>query len=315
MIKTAFIGAGGRARSGHYPVVTSLAGARLEAVAELDGARMEEVVSQYGIPRAFSDHRQMLDEIDPDAVYAVMGETFVKDVAVECMDAGKHVFIEKPAGANTDETQELLEAAERNGVFCMVGFQRRYSAVTVEALRLARARGPVTLAVGEFHKPELSIDPLGDSTLWSDVSHMVDWVRYVIDSEVVEVTAYQDTREYERKDSYNGLIRFANDGVGILTANRSSGGRYMRGELHSLGVGCYLRIPEEMEVMERGEEPRTVTGAELAGIDETDKHGYSGERAMHEHFIECVRTGETPNSDLRDVIHTFRLVDQLEGTK
>ena len=35
--------------------------------------------------------------------------------------------------------------------------------------------------------------------------------------------------------------------------------------------------------------------------------------AMHEHFIDCIRTGETPCSDIRDVIHTSRLVERLMG--
>jgi len=176
--QTAFIGAGSRALSSHYPIVTNLELANLKAVSELDGSRLETVVTQYSIPNSYVDHRRMLEEIELDAVYVVMGETFVKDVALECMEAGKHVFIEKPPGANIEESKELLASATKNEVICMVGLQRRYSAVTREALRLTRANGPVTLAIGEFHKPKPSIDPMGNSTLWSDICHIVDWVTY-----------------------------------------------------------------------------------------------------------------------------------------
>ena len=313
MIKAAFVGAGRRAQSAHYPAVDRLSDVSLEAVAELDGGRLEEVVSRYRIAKAYSDFHEMIEEVEPEAVYVVMGETFMTKVAVECMDAGKHVFIEKPTGANVDETRQLLEAAERNGVFCMVGYQRRFASVTQEALRLTRARGPATLAIGEFHKSELSIGQNGDSTMWSDVCHMVDWVRYVAGSEAVEVNAYQDTRLYELADNYNSLIRFANDAVGIVTASRSSGGRYMRSELHGIGVGCYMRIPQEMEILERNEQSRTVTGAELAGVEATDVQSYDGLLAMHQHFADCIRTGQTPSTDIRDVIHTSRLVARLEG--
>ena len=34
---------------------------------------------------------------------------------------------------------------------------------------------------------------------------------------------------------------------------------------------------------------------------------------MHQHFIDCIRNGTVPSSDLRDVIHTIQLVDQIEG--
>lgn len=316
---TGFIGAGSRALSGHYPVVTNLAGADLKAVSELDGRRLETVLTQYSIPSSYVDHRRMLADVEIDAVYVVMGETFVKDVALECMEAGKHVFIEKPPGANIEESLELLTSATKNQVICMVGLQRRYSAVTAEARRLTKANGPVTLALGEFHKPEPSIDPMGNSTLWSDICHIVDWVAYVVDSPVSEVTAYQNAFEYKTRDCYNALIKFDNEAVGIITANRTSGGRYMRSEVHARGIGCYLRIPEEIEIVERGQESRTIRGLDLVdrkGSDYSDvieKHSYSGERSMHEHFIECIQTDTFPISDIRNVIDSFRLVDRIEG--
>ena len=150
MLRTAFIGAGGRARSAHYPTVTTLADVRVEAVCELDAALMAQVAEQYAIPQTFADYRRMLDEVDLDLIYVIMGEEFMAPIAIDCMNAGKHVFIEKPAGANPEESRALLAAAQANGVSCAVGYQRRFAAVTVEAMRLVRERGGPTLAVGEF---------------------------------------------------------------------------------------------------------------------------------------------------------------------
>jgi virulence factor len=311
MLKVGFIGAGSRARGAHYPNVSRLEGVSIEAVAEWDEARMQTVVEKYNIPRTFSDHRKMLEEVELDVVYVIMGETFVTKPALDCLNAGKHVFIEKPAGANSDETQQLLDAAVANNRFCLVGYQRRYAAVTQEATRLVNERGPATLAMGEFHK--LLHDPGATSTLWNDVCHVVDLVRYMAGSEVVEVHAYQDKHQSSWTNCYNGLIRFANNAVGIVTGNRSSGGRYLRAELHGIGVGCYLRLPEQIEIYEDGKGPRVLSGAEVAQADPNDAPRYEGVLTMHEHFIECIQNGITPCSDVRDVIHTSRLMDQLEG--
>ena len=65
MLKTAFVGAGGRAQSAHYPSVDRLDDARIEAVSELDESRMGEVVDRYGIPQAFGDYREMIDAVAP----------------------------------------------------------------------------------------------------------------------------------------------------------------------------------------------------------------------------------------------------------
>jgi virulence factor len=311
MLRVAFIGAGGRARSAHYPNVSHLANVRIEAVAELDESRMQEVVKKYDIPRAFNDHRKMLDEVNPDVVYVIMGETFVTKPALDCLNAGKHVFIEKPAGANADETQQLKETAEKNNVYCCVGYQRRYADVTREAMKRVQAKGSVTLAMGEFHK--WLNHPGATSTLWNDVCHVVDLVRFMVGSEVIEVHAYQDRHKTDWRNCYNGLIRFANNAVGIVTGNRASGGRYLRAELHGVGVGCYLRLPEQIEIYEDGKGPQTLSGAEVAGKDPNDVASYEGVLSMHQHFIECIQKGEVPCSDVRDVIHTSRLVEQLEG--
>ena len=248
MLRAGMIGAGGRAQA-HYPLLDNFDDLSIEAVAELDADRMRRVVDTYGIPRAFNDHREMLDAVDPDVVYVVTLETQVTAIAVDCMKAGKHVFIEKPPGADSGETQTLLDVAEDNNVACMVGYQRRYAAVTPEAMRLVAERGPATLVVGEYHKNFLGRERPLTSTLWQDVTHIMDLVRFMAGSEVVEVTAYQDAFQSSWRNSYNGLIRFANDAVGIVTGNRPSGGRYMRTELHGIGVGCYMRVPTEIEVL------------------------------------------------------------------
>jgi len=314
MLRTGFIGAGRRATRAHYPTIHQIDNIALEAVAELDEGRMLSVADKYQIPNTFVDYEKMLNEVELDAVYVVMSDTLVTPIALESMRAGKHVFIEKPPGANTSETQVLLDAAEANGVYCMVGYQRRFAAVTREAMRLVGARGPVTLAIGEFHKDLLGSElPPPAETLWSDVCHVVDLVRFMVGSEAVEVTAYQDAYQSAWLNSYNALIRFDNDAVGIVTANRASGGRDLRSELHGIGVGCYMRIPDQIEVRQDNEEAVVVSGAKLAGAEPNDVNALDGALAMHRHFADCIRDGVTPSTDVRDVINTSHLVDRLAG--
>ena len=313
-LNVGFIGAGGRARSAHYPAVSRMEEVSIQAVSELDESLAGEVMQRYDIPRYHTDYKEMLEE-DLDAVYVVMGETFVTPVALDALNSGRHVFIEKPPGANSEETQQLLDAAVANNVHCMVGFQRRFAAVTREAMRRVRKKGDPTLAIGEFHKFMHSGPQPLTSTLWNDVCHVIDTVRYMAGSEPAEVTAYRDARGADWRTNYNALIRFENGAVGIITGNRSSGGRYLRTELHGIGVGCYMRIPGEIEVYEDGEGPKVLSGADISGAPEGDVPSYDGVMDMHREFARAVATGETPLTDLRDVIHTAHLVDQIEGVE
>lgn len=313
MLKVAFIGAGGRGQGAHYPSVNRLEGVSIEAVAELDESRMKTVVEKYNIPRSFKDYKEMLETVELDAVYTIMHERWVTPIAIDCMNAGKHIVIEKPPGMNSDETQQMLDAAVANNVYCMVGYQRRYAAITKEAMRLVKERGQPTLAMGEFHKPG-NPDQDDMASLWNDVCHVTDLVRYMIGSEVVEVTAYQDAQENGAKNVFNGLIRFANHAIGIVSGNRCSGGRVLRSELHGRSVGCYMmHMPKQIEICEDGKGSRIIQGYELTGTDPNDEPTYEGILAMHQHFVDCIRNGQIPCSDIRDVIHTSHLVDKLMG--
>ena len=317
MLKAAFIGAGPRGRGAHYPSVTRLEGISIEAVAELDEERMQTVVEKFNIPRSFNDYKEMLETVDPDIVYCIMHERWgVPPIVTDCMNAGKHVFIEKPPGKDAAETQQILDAAIANDVYCMVGYQRRHSAITKEAMRLVKKHGQATFAMGEFHKPG---NPDEDSmeAMWNDVCHVTDLVRYMVGSEVVEVTAYQDGQESGVKNVFNGLIRFANNAVGLVSANRCAGGRVLRSELHGRGIGCYMMdMPKQIEICEDGSKNRRkVMGWELTGTDSDDTPTYEGVLAMHQDFLDCVRNGRTPTSDIRDVIHTSHLVEQIMGVR
>jgi predicted dehydrogenase len=254
----------------------------------------------------------MLDTQDLDIVYCVMNEKWILQPALDCLNAGKHMFIEKPPGANSDETQQLLEAAIANDVYCMVGFQRRYAAVTREAMQRVAEKGPVTLAVTTFNKQMMGRNREFTTTLWNDVCHVVDLLRYMAGGEPVEVTAHRDTFDAEQRNFYTAFVRFDNNVTGILLGSRASGGRVLRSELHGVGIGCYMKIPEEIEIYD--DNNRSVMGGwEVDGVDERDAPNYEGVLTMHRHFADCVRNRQVPLTDLRDVIHSIHFVDQIEG--
>lgn len=315
MLKAGFIGAGGRAQSAHYPSVRRLADrVQLAAVCELDEQRLAQVAEKYGVTRTYRDHRALLDEIDPDLVYCVMNEQWLLRPALDCIEAGKHLFIEKPPGANSDETRAILAAAEHRGVWVMIGLQRRYAAVTREAMRRVAAKGPVSLATTTFNK---QLPQRGDeftTTLWNDLIHIVDLLRYMAGGEPVEVTAYQDQFGGAGFDHYTALVRFDNRATGVMLGNRASGGRVLRSELHGVGIGCYMKIPGAIEIHEDNQ-VRTLGGWEIDGVPPDDVPCYEGVLTMHEHFVDCVIENRPPITDIRDVIHSVELVDQIEAAE
>ncbi len=286
MLKAGFIGAGNRSQGAHYPNVNRLEqDVDMVAVCELDEDRLGQVAKKYEFRKTFTDHCKMLDEVDPDVVYCVMNEKWILQPALDCLNAGKHIFIEKPPGKNSDETRQILEAAVANDVYCMVGFQRRYTAITREAMRLVAEKSPVTLVTTTFNKRILGGDGAElTTTLWNDVCHVVDLTRYMAGGEPVEVTAYQDKFGGQSWNHYTALIRFDNNATGVIFGNRASGGRVLRSELHGVGIGCYMKLPQEIEILEDNQS-RVMGGWEIDGVNKEDVPRYEGVLNMHEHFL------------------------------
>jgi predicted dehydrogenase len=311
MLRAGFIGAGPRAQSAHYPNVHRLKNVEMVAICELDEARLNRTADQYGIPHRFTDHVRMLETMDLDMVYCIMNERWLLRPALDCLQAGKHIFIEKPAGKNSDETHQMLEAAEKSRVWAMVAYQRRFAAVVREAIRRVNAVGPLSLVNATFNKQMMHTTPEFTTTLWNDVTHVVDLVRFMAGSEPVEAHRYRDKFRSVDWNHYTALIRFANDATGVVFGNRASGGRVLRAEMHSAGIGCYMKLPEEIEI-HADNRKETLSGWELEGGKKEDVDRYEGALSMHEHFVDCVINRTVPSSDLRDVIRTVRLVDWIE---
>jgi len=313
VVKVGFVGAGSLANRMHYPSLAEIPEARIEAICDLDEARLARTADRYAVDRRYTDYHRMLREVDLDAVYVVMPtlEPF-PSIVVDCLDAGKHVFMEKPPGVTAAACQRMLDAAERNGRKTMVGFNRRFAAVIAEARRRVADEGPISECLAEFHKNMLATGSYwGVSILVTDVIHAVDTLRFVC-GEPAEVVSYCDRAYADWTNVYNALIRFDTGAVGLLTANRAAGSRYERFEMHGRGISAYIRAPEEAEIWRDGEkEPERLRGAELRHSEDARvTYGYLAESR---HFIDCLLQDRMPTTSLQDAIKTMHLVEAIEA--
>ena len=113
-MKAALIGAGQIARQ-HLACLKSLSGVKLAAICDLSPARAEAAAERYGIPNWFTDHRAMLEKARPDVVHVTTPPTSHFRLAMDSLDAGAHVIVEKPATSTFKELQALTRRAEETG--------------------------------------------------------------------------------------------------------------------------------------------------------------------------------------------------------
>ena len=108
-------------------------------ICDVDVRAMERCVDgvselQEKKPKGIGDLRYMLDDSDVDAIAIAAPDHWHTTAAMLAMQAGKHVYVEKPASHNANELKLLVEAQQKHGKQVQLGTQRRSSPLFIEAI-------------------------------------------------------------------------------------------------------------------------------------------------------------------------------------
>ncbi len=314
-IRVAFIGAGGRARLAHYPSIRDIPGAEVCAIAELDEERMKQAAAEFGVTALYTDYRPMLEREKPDVVYAIMAPHVLFDVAMDVMDRGVHLIIEKPPAITTEQTRQMAIFARKKGVLTAVTFQRRFCPVLCVGKAACLERGPVHSVVVTFYKNAVGAGPYyrgACDILRCDAIHAIDTLRALCGGEVVSVASDVRRLHAEPVTAHLALVRFSSGCTGVLLTNWMTGRRFFTFEIHSQGISCFADPEEGGALYADGKtEPlRTLDPVELAGGPE--HHRAYGPLDMNRHLIECIRRGRQPISNFDDAVKTMELADAIE---
>ncbi len=101
--------------------------AELAAAHDLNAERLAAFCTEKGIPRSFATATELLADPDIDAVYIAVPNKFHAPLALEALEAGKHVILDKPFAMNLAEAREVGETARRTGLVFTLGMNLRYT--------------------------------------------------------------------------------------------------------------------------------------------------------------------------------------------
>jgi predicted dehydrogenase len=179
-VNLAVIGLGARGLR-HIKDYAGVSECRIAAVCDIDAERLERgqaaVQAATGSkPKAFSDLRKLYEDKSIDAVSIATCNHWHALATIWACQAGKDVYVEKPASHNIFEGRKMVEAARKYGRMVQVGSQGRSLAHRREAIERLRegAIGRVYLAKGLCfkrrksigHKPDSPVPPGVDYDLW-----------------------------------------------------------------------------------------------------------------------------------------------------
>ena len=211
-------------------------------ISHVDGARLKAITDPFldknwaasrNIPLTGKDHRIMLD--DPEINAILIGSPSVEHASqlIECAQAGKHIFCEKPIALDPEIIRNALAEVDKSGVKLQVGFNRRFdpnfSAVQHQVASGALGDPHIIRITSRDPAPPPSEYVAGSGGMFLDMTiHDFDMARFLSGSEVTEVHAYGtvlvDPEIGKAGDIDTAVIslKFANGALGIIENSRKA---------------------------------------------------------------------------------------------
>ena len=133
--RVAMIGSGFIAHE-HLACLKRLRSAEPVAVCDLSPALAEATAARFGIQGHFADHREMLAAVEPDVVHIATPPSSHVPLAIDAMEAGAHVFVEKPIALGAEDFDALRSTAARCQRLLIEDHNYRFNAAVRELGRL-----------------------------------------------------------------------------------------------------------------------------------------------------------------------------------
>jgi predicted dehydrogenase len=131
-------------------------------------------------PKTFTDYRDLLKEASLDAVFITTPEHLHHEMAVAALNAGKHIYLEKPLAHTIEEGWEILKAAEKSGKVVQVGTQNRSNSLYIKAKELVAQGmiGPVHYVRAFWYRNSLE-DPWRYAIQQGLSPQTADWEKFL----------------------------------------------------------------------------------------------------------------------------------------
>ena len=237
MKKLAMIGCGGIGGY-HLSHFLEFNDIKLAGFCDLILERAEGFVEKAGSGKAFTDYKEMYDEIQPDMVFICIPPTQHGEIEFETIRRGIPFFVEKPVALDLDLARKIRDEAKKAGLITASGFQCRYSNLVEPNVKFIKDKEIVFVdctrmggvpMVDWWRNKDTSGGQIVEQTI-----HQFDIIRYVFDEPEMVFTMgtrgfVNEIEDYNTDDLSTTVVRFRN------------------GALAAISTGCYATSGDSFE--------------------------------------------------------------------
>lgn len=308
--RVAFIGAGNFAAAVLIPAFKATS-ADLRSVASSAGVSSLHVARKFGIADATTDTNAVLTDPQVNAVVISTRHDSHASLVVRALDAGKHVFVEKPLCLTHSELADIESAYERSSArgaapCLMVGFNRRFAPHVQQIKRLlGGASGPrafvMTVNAGTIPVEHWTQDrEVGGGRIIGEACHFIDLLRYLADAPITDFgIRAMDTSTH---DTATVQLGFADGSIGTVHYFANGSKRFPKERLEVFASGRVLQLDNFRRLTAFG-----WPGFKTMSLWKQDK----GHRAGVAAFVRAVEQADASPIPLDQLVEVSRVTIDL----
>ena len=326
-MKFAIIGCG-RISANHFAAAVAN-GLDIVAICDVVPQRMAEKAAAFGLEGVpqYTDYRRMLadEAIDLAAICTESGRHAA--IALDCIDAGVHLIIEKPIALSLTDADEIIRRSQAAGLVVSACHQNRFNK-SVQKIRQAVEDGRFgRMLHGTAHirwnrgesyyaqAPWRGTWEQDGGALMNQCIHNIDLLRWMMGDEVEEVMAYTDNLIHpyiEAEDLGLALVRFRNGAYGIIEGTTNVFPQNLEETLYLFGAdgtvkagGKSVNIIEEWLFRDALEDPAEVKA--IYHEDPPNVYGF-GHTPLYTDVIAAITEGRAPYVTARDGRNALEMI-------
>jgi predicted dehydrogenase len=285
---------------------------QIAATVDIDKQRAEQAAELFPGAKAATNYRDILDDVD--AVLVVLPHHLHHPVAKDCLEAKKHVLLEKPMANSEEECLDLIETSARVDRVLMIAYCMRFHPLVIKMKQLIDERAFGDLFQLSIWTEQLTqypadhwrnIYPTGGGQFFSHGCHYVDLMLWIMGKPLVgtHIGTNFGTPWIKREGTSNVVIEFEGGKLGYHFGTWGSRGSRLRNAFHAHCTEGMLEIdPARRKLI-------LHKGGKETLLMETEPGKHTQNEMVH--FLDCITTGRRPLTDGPGSLQGLRVIWRL----
>ena len=293
----------------------------VKTICDLAENRLAHLQKLYPAVKTTTDLQNVVDDPDIDAVAIATPVHLHHEMTMKCLEAGKHVLIEKPMAASVAECVEMKELSEKNKLCLMVGHTFLYSQTVRRIKQIVRDGDLGKILYVSARRLNLGLFQKDINVAWDLAPHDISIILYVIGANPVSVNCQGNANVTEGiEDITNMTIHFEDNGFATIKSSWLDPNKIR--EMTFVGsqrmlVYNDIEPNEKVKIYDKRVEhpPHYDTFGEF-------QHSYHyGDmyspyikqdeplKVECQHFLDCIKTGETPLTGAKESLKVVQILE------